>query len=168
MLKILIPAVAALGLVAHAAQSYTAEEGVAPTLLDSVATAPVEIAPPAPALDWHFHKEGDTAKLAYGVANSDQLVLMLTCTAGDDKVATLGSVRAVAETASDEQSYEDPMTGGVLHEAAIDKADSALNALAATGTMTVETANGMTALGTSSSDKAAVKAFFASCGTPRG
>lgn len=168
MLKILIPAVAALGLVAHAAQSYTAEEGVAPTLLDSVATAPVEIAPPAPALDWHFHKEGDTAKLAYGVANSDQLVLMLTCTAGDDKVSALGSVRAVAETASDEQSYEDPMTGGVLHEAAIDKADSALNALAATGTMTVETANGMTALGTSASDKAAVKAFFASCGTPRG
>ena len=168
MLKILIPAVAALGLVAHAAQSYTAEDGTAPAVINSLAVTPVEIAPPAPALDWHFHKEGDTAKLAYGVANSDQLVLMLTCTAGDDKVATLGAVRAVADTTSAEQSYEDPMTGGVLHEAEIDRSDAALDALAATGTLTVETANGMTALGSSASDKAAVKAFFASCGTARG
>ena len=126
MFKILIPAVAALGLVAHAAQSYTAEDGVGAAPIMLVAETPVEAAPATPAMDWHFHTEGDTAKLAYGVANSDQLVLMLVCTPGEDKVSTLGSVRAEAETATGQTSYTDPMTGGILHESEIDKRDTAL------------------------------------------
>ena len=51
MFKILIPAVAALGLVAHAAQSYTAEDGVAAAPVMLVAEAPVEAAPATPAMD---------------------------------------------------------------------------------------------------------------------
>ena len=165
MFKILIPAVAALGLVAHAAQSYTAEDGVAAAPVMLVAEAPVEAAPATPAMDWHFHTEGATAKLAYGVANSDQLVLMLTCTPGEDKVSTLGSVRAEADTASGQSSYRDPMTGGVLHESEIDKHDAALADLAATGRMTVVSDQGKVAIGSGATDQEAVKAFFASCGT---
>jgi hypothetical protein len=165
MFKILIPAVAALGLVAHAAQSYTAEDGVAAAPVMLVAEAPVEAAPATPAMDWHFHTEGETAKLAYGVANSDQLVLMLTCTPGGDKVSTLGSVRAEADTASGQSSYRDPMTGGVLHESEIDKHDAALADLAATGKMTVVSDQGKVAIGSGATDQEAVKAFFASCGT---
>ena len=165
MFKILIPAVAALGLVAHATQSYTAEGGVAAAPIMLVAETPVEIAPAAPAMDWHFHTEGDTAKLAYGVANSDQLVLMLMCTEGEDKVSTLGSVRAEAETATGQTSYKDPMTGGILHEAEIDRHDAALADLAATGKMTVVSEQGEVAIGSDSADQEAVKAFFASCGT---
>jgi len=165
MFKILIPAVAALGLVAHAAQSYTAEDGVAAAPIMLVAETPVEIAPAAPAMDWHFHTEGETAKLAYGVANSDQLVLMLMCTEGEDKVSTLGSVRAEAETATGQTSYKDPMTGGILHEAEIDRHDAALADLAATGKMTVVSEQGEVAIGSDSADQEAVKAFFASCGT---
>ena len=165
MFKILIPAVAALGLVAHAAQSYTAEDGVAAAPVMLVAEAPVEAAPATPAMDWHFHTAGETAKLAYGVANSDQLVLMLTCTPGEDKVSTLGSVRAEADTASGQSSYRDPMTGGVLHESEIDKHDAALADLAATGRMTVVSDQGKVAIGSGATDQEAVKAFFASCGT---
>ena len=165
MFKILIPAVAALGLVAHAAQSYTAEDGVAAAPVMLVAEAPVEAAPATPAMDWHFHTEGETAKLAYGVANSDQLVLMLTGTPGEDKVSTLGSVRAEADTASGQSSYRDPMTGGVLHESEIDKHDAALADLAATGRMTVVSDQGKVAIGSGATDQEAVKAFFASCGT---
>ena len=165
MFKILIPAVAALGLVAHAAQSYTAEDGVAAAPIMLVAETPVEAAPAMPAMDWHFHTEGDTAKLAYGVANSDQLVLMLTCTPGEDKVSTLGSVRAEADTATGQTSYTDPMTGGILHESEIDKHDVALADLAATGKMTVVSDQGEIAIGSDKADQEAVKAFLASCGT---
>lgn len=165
MFKILIPAVAALGLVAHAAQSYTAEDGVAAAPIMLVAEAPVEAAPAKPTMDWHFHTEGDTAKLAYGVANSDQLVLMLMCTPGEDKVSTLGSVRAEADTATGQTSYQDPMTGGVLHESEIARNDAALADLAATGKMTVVSDQGKVAIGSDSPDQEAVKAFFASCGT---
>jgi len=170
MFKILIPAVAALGLVTHAAQSYTADDGVAAAPIMRVAETPVEIAPvdaspAAPTLGWHFHTEGDTAKLAYGVANSDHLVLMLMCTPGKDKVSTLGSVRTEADTATDQSSYRDPMTGGVLHESEIARHDAALADLAATGTMTVVSDQGKVAIGSGSTDQEAVKAFFASCGT---
>lgn len=169
MFKILIPAVAALGLVAHAAQSYTAEDGAPVALVERLATTPVEIAPAAPALGWHFHTEGDTAKLAYGVANSDQLVLMLMCKDGEDKVSTLGSVRAVADTASGQTSYEDPMTGGILHESEIDKHDAALADLAKTGKITVVSDQGKVTIesvpGSAVADQEAVNAFFASCGS---
>lgn len=165
MFKSLIPAVAALGLVAHAAQSYTAEDGVAAMPIMLVAETPVEEAPAAPAMDWHFHTEGDTAKLAYGVANSDQLVLMLTCESGQDKISALGSVRAEADTASGQTSYEDPMTGGILHESEIARHDAALADLAATGKMTVVSDQGTVAIGSDATDQEAVKAFFASCGS---
>ena len=150
MFKIVIPAVAALGLIAFAAQSQPtasdAETGVAP-------------------MGWHLSHEGQMAKLAYGVANSDQLVLMLMCTPGEDKVSTLGSVRAEADTATGQTSYQDPMTGGVLHESEIARNDAALADLAATGKMTVVSDQGKVAIGSDSPDQEAVKAFFASCGT---
>jgi hypothetical protein len=165
MFKILIPAVAALGLVAHAAQSYTADDGVAAAPIALVADTQVDVAPAAPAMDWHFHTEGDTAKLAYGVANSDQLVLMLMCTQGEDRISALGSVRAEANSATDQTSYQDPMTGGILHEAEIARNDAALADLAATGKMTVVSEQGKVAIGSDKADQEAVKAFFASCGT---
>ena len=165
MFKILIPAVAALGLVAHAAQSYTAESGAVSVPVALLAETPVDVAPAAPAMDWHFHTEGDTAKLAYGIANSDQLVLMLSCKTGEDTIATLGSVRADADTATDETAYTDPMTGSILHESEIDRHDAALAELAATGKMAVISDQGKMTLGQASADVQAVKAFFASCGS---
>jgi len=184
MLKILIPAVAALGLAAHAAQSYTLEGGGPVSLVERVAATPAEPAPAkraaaapvrapaatpvmAPVMDWYFHTEGDTAKLAYGVANSDQLVLMLTCKPGDAKVSTLGTVRAMAETATAYSTMEDPMSGGVLHESEIDRRDAALADLAATGAIQAISAQGQMAVGSDAADKTAVKEFFAYCGTAR-
>lgn len=41
---------------------------------------------PTPGLDWHFHQDGAEAKLAYGVANSDDLRLGLTCARGAGEV----------------------------------------------------------------------------------
>eukprot|EP01036_Dinobryon_divergens_P054361 gene54361-72643_t len=76
MFKVLIPAVAALGLVAFAAQS----RDVAPEVdAQGVMAAPV--------MGWSVHHEGALAKLAYGVAHSDQLALMVTCMPGDTTAA---------------------------------------------------------------------------------
>lgn len=161
MLKILIPAVASLGLIAHAAQSYTAEDGAAALPV----TSPVGLAPVAPAMDWHFHAEGDTAKLAWGVANSDQLVLMLSCKVGEDSVVALGSVRALADSATGEASFIDPMSGETLHEARIDRNDTALSDLAATGRISAFSARGKVAVGSETGDRAAIGRFLASCGS---
>lgn len=92
MFKILIPAVAALGLVAFTAKTQ-------PVVNDVPAVASAD------AMAWHLSQEGDMAKLAYGVANSDQLAMMVTCTPGQANAAVYGDVRpttARSDASSDE------------------------------------------------------------------
>ena len=90
MFKTLIPAVACLGLVAFAAKTQPVVAALDPA--DAVQT-----------MAWHISTEGEMAKLAYGVANSDQLAMMVTCAPGDATAAVYGDVRpagAGAEAAS--------------------------------------------------------------------
>lgn len=97
MFKILLPAVAALGLVAFAAKTQPVAQSV---------PSPVE-GSSQDGLGWHVSHEGAMAKLAYGVANSDQLAMMVTCAPGDATAAVYGDVRptvtaAVALSPTDE------------------------------------------------------------------
>lgn len=106
MFKILIPAVAALGLVAFAAKTQ-------PAVTD------LEPAAAAQTMAWHLSTEGETAKLAYGVANSDQLAMMVTCAPGDTTAAVYGDVRpagAAAGTASSMDETRVPVRNAVLQD----------------------------------------------------
>ncbi|HEX8661074.1 MAG TPA: hypothetical protein VF686_04345, partial [Brevundimonas sp.] len=101
MLKFAIPAVAALGLIAFAAQSQATNSDAR-----TGAAAPMA---------WHLSHEGDLAKLAYGVANSDQLALMLTCEPAQAQAVVYGDVKPAGprvQKASMRAVAIDPLSGG--------------------------------------------------------
>ncbi len=156
MFKVLIPAVAALGLVAFAAQS----RDVAPEIeAEGVMAAPV--------MGWSVHHEGALAKLAYGVANSDQLALMVTCMPGDRTAAVYGDVQLEGARLTHASFAIDPLSGGDAEETLIPVNDPALSGLAERGRMTVIGDAGRFQLAATSEERRLVRDFLAYCSPDR-
>lgn len=162
MFKFAIPAVAALGLIAVAAQSRAtdaAPETAAGTAPEAVMAAP---------MGWHLSHEGSMAKLAYGVANSDQLALMMTCEPGQTQAIVYGDVQPVSPRlvkASMESAAIDPLGGGLADEARIPLRAPALQKLARSGKLAVEGDAGHFELTADDKEQRLVAQFFAYCGT---
>ena len=117
MLKSLLPAAAALSLATLAGQAMT----TAPTV-------PGEGAP-----GWHLLHEGPMAKLAYGLADSDQVALMLTCSPGDRTAVVYGDTQPQSPAltpASVGPQPIDPLSDGEAYEARLPLSDAALTGLA--------------------------------------
>jgi len=154
MFRFAIPAVAALGLVVVAAQSRATD-------------AAPEAGAPAP-MGWHLSHEGRIAKLAYGVANSDQLALMMTCQPGQAQAVVYGDVQPASPRlfrASMTAAPIDPLSGGITDEARISLHDPALRKLARRGKLTVEGDAGHFELTADADERRLVSQFFAYCGT---
>lgn len=155
MFKILIPAVAAMGLVAFAAQTRT------PTI--DPQAAPV-------AMGWHLSHEGTMAKLAYGVENSDQLALMMTCEPGRSTVVVYGAVQPVAPQmiqAVDRDGELDPLSGGDASEVRISLRDPTLQSLASRGVLRVRGDAGDFDLTAAPDERRVAADFLAYCGSAR-
>ena len=156
MFKILVPAVAALGLVAFAAQS----SDVAPEVeADGVMAMPV--------MEWSVHHEGALAKLAYGVANSDQLALMVTCMPGDAAAEVYGDVQIEGARLSQASLSIDPLSGGDADQTLIPVTDPALAGLARDGRMTVVGDAGRFQLAANPQERRVVRDFLAYCSPGR-
>ena len=154
MFKFAIPAVAALGLIAAAAQSQADNAEV--------------LAPASGPMGWHLSHEGAMAKLAYGVANSDQLALMMTCEPGQAHAVVYGDVQPASPRllkASMKAAAIDPVSGGLGDEARIALADPALRTLAHSGRLAVEGEAGHFELTATGDERRLVREFFAYCGT---
>lgn len=155
MLKIAIPAIAALGLIAFAARSQAtnsdAQAGLAP-------------------MGWHLSHEGQMAKLAYGVENSDQLTLMITCERGHAQAMVYGDAQPssprLIKTALTTGAL-DPLSGGLADEARIPVGDPAMQQLARRGTLEVEGEAGRFELTATRDERRLISDFFAYCGTGR-
>ncbi|WP_428152054.1 hypothetical protein [Brevundimonas sp.] len=156
MFKVLVPAVAALGLVAFAAQS----RDVAPDVEAQGVMA-------APVMSWSVHHEGALAKLAYGVANSDQLALMVTCMPGDATAAVYGDVQVEGARLTRASLQIDPLSGGDAEETAIPLDDPALAGLARNGRMTVVGDAGRFQLAASTEERRLVRDFLSYCSPGR-
>jgi hypothetical protein len=152
MFKVLIPAVAALGLIAVAAQSQGAVSE------SSALNA-------APVMSWSVHHEGALAKLAYGVPNSDQLALMVTCQPGDRTAVVYGDVQP--ESARLMQAGYDPLSGGDAEETRIALRDPALTGLAERGRMAVRGDAGVFQLAATREERRVVGDFLAYCSPGR-
>lgn len=156
MFKVLIPAAAALGLVAFAAQSQSAD--------------PMTEANAHP-MAWHLSHEGAMAKLAYGVANSDQLAVMMTCEPGDRTAAVYGAVQPVGarliQASMTGPAEIDPMTGGLAEESRIGLSDPALRALVQDGALPVRGDAGRGSLPADKDERRMIADFLAYCGTSR-
>lgn len=155
MFRFAIPAVAALGLIAAAAQSSATNSD----------------APPAPdGMGWHLSHEGSMAKLAYGLANSDQLALMMTCEPGRPTAMVYGDVQPASPRlvhASTGPAEIDPLGGGLLDEARIPTTDPILRRLARTGTLAVDGDAGRFELTATARERRLIGAFFTWCGGNR-
>lgn len=154
MLKIAIPAVAALGLIAFAARSQA-------TNLD-VQTV---VAP----MGWHLSHDGSLAKLAYGVENSDQLALMMTCEPGQTQATVYGDVQPSGPRLikASMTTAIDPLSGGLAEERRISVRDPALRELARSGKLAVEGEAGQFELSASPAERRLIGDFFAYCGSDR-
>ena len=155
MFKFAIPAVAALGLIAVAAQSRATD------------AAPEAGVTPIP-MGWHLSHEGAMAKLAYGVANSDQLALMLTCEPGQAQAIVYGDVQPASPRlvkASMKAEAIDPLGGGLADEARIPLGAPVLQKLAHSGKLTVEGDAGHFELTARGDERRLVREFFAYCGS---
>lgn len=156
MFKFLLPATAALGLIAFTAQSQDT----------AFAEAPVTA---APAMGWSVHHEGALAKLAYGVANTDQLALMVSCQPGDVTAAVYGDMQpegARLVRASLPQGV-DPLSDGEAEENRISVRDAALRGLAQRGRMDVSGDAGVFQLTANEQERRVVADFLAYCSAGR-
>ncbi len=155
MFKILIPAAALIGAVAAAAQpgapGFERQRDVQP-------------------MGWHLHHEGDLAKLAYGVADSDQLAIMLTCLPGERSAVVYGEVQPDTPRlfhASMSYSEPDPLSDGEAYETRIALDDPALTGLVRRGAMPVEGAAGDFSLPADEAERALVARFVGYCASAR-
>jgi len=150
MLKSIAPAVAALGLAALAGQAMTS-----PTTASGEAAA-----------SWHLLHEGSMAKLAYGMADSDQVALMLTCSPGDRTAVVYGDAQpqspALSLAATGPQPM-DPLSDGEAYEARLPLTDAALTRLARGGRIAVQTEAGAQQLTASRSERRLVQNFLGYC-----
>lgn len=155
MFKFIIPAVAALGLTAFAAQSYSPDA-------EPVMAAPV--------MGWHLSHEPGMAKLAYGVENSDQLALMLMCEPGRSTATVYGEVQPKAarlSQASMGPAETDPLSGGDAFETRMSLRDPALQMLARRGKLEVQGEAGDFMLEASTDERRQISEFFAYCATAK-
>ena len=154
MFKIALPAVAALGLIAFAAQSRATD-----------ADTPAASTP----MGWHLSHEGSLAKLAYGVENSDQLALMMTCERGQTQATVYGDVHPASPRLikASMSTAIDPLSGGLAGESRISVRDPALQQLARRGKLAVEAEAGAFELTATAKERRMIGDFFAYCGSDR-
>ncbi len=154
MFKIAIPAVAALGLIAVAAQSQAAnaaiQAGVAP-------------------MGWHLSHEGPLARLAYGVEDSDQLALMMTCERGQTRTTVHGDVKLAGSrpARASRAAAIDPLGGALADETHIPVRDPALQQLVRSGRLAVEAETRPFDLYASPAERRLIGDFLAYCGSGR-
>lgn len=151
MFKALLPAAAALGLIAFGAQTQS----------QGVADAPAAMA-------WHLSHEGDLVKLAYGVENSDQLALMMTCAPGDRTAVVYGEVQprsAHLQRASFGPTEMDPLSGGDAVETRIGLGDPTLVRLSEGRGLAVQGEAGAFDLPTTRAEQRMIQGFLAYCGS---
>ncbi|WP_395942436.1 hypothetical protein [Brevundimonas sp.] len=155
MFKVLIPAAASIALVAFAARTQP---------VDSVTQME------APAMAWHISHEGAMAKLAYGVENSDQLALMVTCAPGDSTAVVYGDVQPASPrliAASNGPAPIDPMSEGEATETRLSLQDASLTGLASRGSMRVNGDAGQFVLTATPDERRMIAGFLSYCGSSR-
>ncbi|GAA0655546.1 hypothetical protein GCM10009101_32040 [Brevundimonas lenta] len=117
-------------------------------------------------MGWHLTHEAGMAKLAYGVENSDQLALMMTCEQGGSLATVYGDVQPASprliHTAM--TSAIDPLSGGLADEARISTRDPAMRDLARKGKLAVEGDAGTFELTATPKERRLIGEFFAYCG----
>ena len=125
-----------------------------------------------PAFGLHFNDNGETASLAYGEANSDNVALMLECGKGSGRVQVsdvargeapalvLASGRRTTELGGRIEASDGPAV--VIADAALDA--EALQGFRRTGKLTVSQGDARYGVAARSHEREEVDLFFTACG----
>ncbi len=152
MFRFLIPATALLATLALAARTE-------PRAADASA-----------AMAWTLTHEGDLAKLAYGVPNSDHLAVMLTCAPGSG-VTVHGPARPDSPAllqASSATGPIDPLSGELLVDLRLPQDDRALTQLASgAGLPVVNDLDERTLIPADAGERRLARRFLAHCASAR-
>lgn len=154
MFKALIPAAAVIALVAFAARPQTLDASIHDV----------------PTMTWRLNYEDQTAKLTYGVDNSDQLALMITCQPGEHMAVVYGYVQPDSPRltpATLGPTPIDPLSGGDASESLIALNDPTLAALARDGALRVVGEAGSSTIPASVQERRLAADFLAYCGSAR-
>lgn len=152
VLKIALPALAALGLVAFAAQTMATDTQVAPEGIEG--------------MGWHLNHDGHEARLFYGVADSDQLAVMMSCRMGGGEIVTMGAVQPVAaRSAGSLEADIDPLSGDLMEMRALSANDPAMARLVQAGRLGVEGEDRRFDLSATPDERQSIKTFLDDCGT---
>ncbi|WP_312147452.1 hypothetical protein [Brevundimonas sp.] len=95
--------------------------GCAPTLTSELAASSGGPAP-APGYDWHLNEDGDEASLSYGMAETDDVPLDLSCRPGSGALQILQTVaeghpRIIAlESGGDTETYAAQAEPSAMHD----------------------------------------------------
>ena len=154
MLKFALPATAALALIAVAAQSSATDQN------DDTRLG---------GMGWHLSEEPGLAKLAYGVANSDQLALLITCERGSAQAVVYGEVKPVGPqiVRASMAAPIDPLGGDLIEEVTLSATAPVLQRLKTSGRLQVEGEAGQFELRANRAERRAIDAFFAYCASGR-
>lgn len=124
-----------------------------------------------PGYSLHFIDEGENAKLAYGMTNSDSVALMLECAKGSRNIEITDTARGndrklmlkSGEARSDFGGVIAPGPGGGVISASGKTDTPALKAFRETGQIEVQNGGRRYGVTASSAEHADVKRFFAVC-----
>lgn len=154
MLKIALPALAALGLVAFAAQTMATDAGQTSSQVDG--------------MGWHVNYDDHVARLFYGVANSDQLAVMMSCRVGNGEIVTMGAVQPIAARSSGSTDADiDPLSGELIEMRAMSAHDPAMVRLVRSGRLGVEDEDSKFDLSATPVERQVIRRFLDDCGTSR-
>lgn len=124
-------------------------------------------------LGWHLSHEGDRAKLAYGLANSDQILVMLSCAPGQDRVDVFGLAAPEGErvvltstagpSALNAEPAIDPLSGQPAVETTLMLGATAFRGFRDSGRLTLVSDGEAIEIDAQPEERADVEAFFAHC-----
>lgn len=143
--------------------------------LPAPVTASTSSAPlPKPGLDWFFHQTEPDATLAYGVANSDDVSLGLSCRAGTGDLWLWRDTQAqdtrelYLESGGDTERYPaetepSAMTGGVFLSATARTSDPVMQRFRRTGWIALHEDGVRDVLVAHPENQTGIESFFAVC-----
>jgi hypothetical protein len=141
MFRILAPAVVIASVAAFTAQTQPVARA-----LQTVNAAPV--------MAWHLSTEGRMAKLAYGVANTDDLAMMVTCSPGNEAADVYGDVTPINARPSKDSPFGD---------AKVSLTDTGLSDLVDKGAIRVSGEAGAFNLRATAQERRAIGQFLSYC-----
>jgi hypothetical protein len=115
---------------------------------------------------WFLLNEDASLKLVYGLPNSDQIALMMTCAPGDHQITVYGDVEpdlVSLKVVDNGPSLVDPLSGGDAYGMSLSTDDPGLRQLADQGFLPVRMESGPSRIQATPAERRLASHFLSAC-----